>query len=104
MESLDADWNPATDYSRLSWGKCVASPDPPLEQGESGAAGVDPATRAKAEVARDLSYRLYTICERRKWAQEAIAYNALVLSWSDVQRLAEERKASAIPTQGEMQL
>lgn len=56
-----------------------------------------------AETPRDLSYRLYTICERRKWAQEAIAYNALVLSWADVQRLAEQRKASP-PMQGEMNL
>ena len=74
------------------------------QQGESGAADLIQQVGAKAEVARDLSYRLYTICERRKWAQEAIAYNALVLSWSDVQRLAEERKAAAVPTQGEMTL
>src|SRR5207249_152759 len=73
------------------------------EQGEFGAAELIHELGAKAEVARDLSYRLYTICERRKWAQEAIAYNALVLSWSDVQRLAQEKKAAA-PTQGEMQL
>jgi len=72
-----------------------------LEQGESGAAELIHQLGAKAEVARDLSYRLYTICERRKWAQEAIAYNALVLSWSDVQRLAQEKKAAA-PTQGEL--
>ena len=71
------------------------------QEGESGAAELIHQLGAKAEVARDLSYRLYTICERRKWAQEAIAYNALVLSWSDVQRLAQEKKAVA-PTQGEL--
>jgi putative DNA methylase len=47
---------------------------------------------AVAEVARDLSYRLYTVCERRKWAQDAIGYNALVLSWPDLKRLADEQK------------
>ncbi len=102
-EELDADWNPATD-SRLTIWEITHHLIRRLEQGESGAAELIQQLGAKAEVARDLSYRLYTICERRKWAQEAIAYNALVLSWSDVQRLAEERKASAIPTQGEMQL
>jgi len=101
-EELDADWNPATD-SRLTIWEITHHLIRRLEQGESGAAELIQQLGAKAEVARDLSYRLYTICERRKWAQEAIAYNALVLSWSDVQRLAEEKKAVA-PTQGEMQL
>ena len=90
---MDADWNPATD-SRLTIWEITHHLIRRLEQGETGAAELIHQLGAKAEVARDLSYRLYTICERRKWAQEAIAYNALVLSWSDVQRLAEERKAA----------
>jgi putative DNA methylase len=102
-EELDADWNPAED-ARLTIWEITHHLIRRLEQGESGAAELIQQLGAKAEVARDLSYRLYTVCERRKWAQEAIAYNALVLSWSDVQRLAEERKAAAVPTQGEMTL
>jgi putative DNA methylase len=100
-EELDADWNPAED-SRLTIWEITHHLIRRLEQGESGAAELIQQLGAKAEIARDLSYRLYTICERRKWAQEAIGYNALVLSWSDVQRLAEERKAAATPTQGEL--
>lgn len=100
-EELDADWNPAED-SRLTIWEITHHLIRRLEQGESGAAELIQQLGAKAEVARDLSYRLYTICERRKWAQEAIAYNALVLSWSDVQRLAEEKKAAATPTQAEL--
>lgn len=102
-EELDADWNPATDKRLTIW-EITHHLIRRLQQGESGAAELIHQLGAKAEVARDLSYRLYTICERRKWAQEAIAYNALVLSWSDVQRLAQEKKAAATPTQGEMQL
>ena len=37
-----------------------------------------------AEVVRELAYRLYTICERKGWAQEALAYNMLITSWSDI--------------------
>ena len=37
-----------------------------------------------AEVVRDLAYRLYTICERKGWSQEAQAYNMLVTSWSGI--------------------
>ncbi|HNW08276.1 MAG TPA: hypothetical protein PKM81_11195, partial [Verrucomicrobiota bacterium] len=100
-EELDADWNPATDKRLTIW-EITHHLIRRLEEGESGAAELIQQLGAKAEIARDLSYRLYTICERRKWAQEAIGYNALVLSWSDVQRLAEERKAAATPTQGEL--
>ena len=100
-EELDPGWNPATD-TRLTIWEITHQLIRRLEQGESGAADLIQQLGAKAEVARDLSYRLYTICERRKWAQEAIAYNALVLSWSDVQRLAHEKKAAATPTQAEL--
>ena len=30
---------------------------------------------------RQLAYRLYTLCERKGWAEEARAYNELVTSW-----------------------
>jgi putative DNA methylase len=39
-------------------------------------------------LARDLAYRLFNTCERRKWAQEALGYNQLVVSWPEIQRLA----------------
>ena len=44
----------------------------------------------KAEPARELCYRLYTLCERKKRAPEALAYNGLVLSWPEITRLARE--------------
>lgn len=47
---------------------------------------------------RDLAYRLYTICERKGWAQEALPYNELVVTWSEVGRLAVE-KVKAAPVQ-----
>ena len=34
-----------------------------------------------AEAARELAYRLYTLCERKGWAEEAGFYNALVIAW-----------------------
>ena len=51
---------------------------------------------ARAELARDLAYRLYGICERKGWTQEAQAYNALVLGWPELVRLARERKSTAV--------
>src|SRR5205807_9026541 len=40
------------------------------------------------ETARELAYRLYSLCERKKWAQEALAYNSLVASWPEIARLS----------------
>ena len=40
------------------------------------------------EVARELCYRLYTVCERKKRAADALAYNALAQSWPEISRLA----------------
>lgn len=48
---------------------------------------------SNAERAKDLAYRLYTIAERKKWAQEAYAYNALVVAWPEIQSRAAELKA-----------
>lgn len=50
---------------------------------------------SSAERAKDLAYRLYTIAERKHWAQEAYAYNALVVAWPEIQTRAAELKAAA---------
>lgn len=49
---------------------------------------VAPIMGANAEYAKSLAYRLYTIAERKGWAQEAHAYNALVVAWPDIQSRA----------------
>jgi len=61
--------------------------------GEVGAGDILRQASTQGEVARDLAYRLYTVCERKGWAQEALAYNSLVTSWSEISRLAH-REAS----------
>ena len=45
------------------------------------------------EQAKALAYRLYTIAEKKGWAQEAYAYNALVVSWPDIKSMAAELSA-----------
>lgn len=51
---------------------------------------VAPMFGSNAERAKDLAYRLYTVAERRGWAQEAYAYNSLVISWPEIQSRAAE--------------
>ena len=67
--------------------------------GESAAAELAAQLGAKAEAAREFCYRLYTLCERKKRAAEALSYNSLVQSWPEITRLArEEQKTEAEQT------
>jgi putative DNA methylase len=50
-------------------------------EGEDSAARLTKHLGGYADMARDLAYRLYQICERNKWAEEARAYNGLVVAW-----------------------
>ena len=53
---------------------------------------------SEPEQAKSLAYRLFTIAERKGWAQEAYAYNSLVIAWPDVQAKAAELQTSKIST------
>ena len=61
--------------------------------GEGAAAELVAKLGNKAEIARELAYRLYTMCERKKRTQEALSYNGLVQSWPEIMRLSRDREA-----------
>ena len=44
----------------------------------------------KSESIRQLSYRLYTVCERKGWAEDARAYNDLITSWQAIESASNE--------------
>jgi putative DNA methylase len=64
------------------------------KNGETGAAELLAKLGNKADLAKELAYRLYSLCDRKGWTQEAIAYNSLVTSWPEITRLANEYKPS----------
>jgi putative DNA methylase len=51
------------------------------QKGEKETANLKAKIGGMAEIARDLAYRLYTLCERKGWAEEAGYYNSLVVAW-----------------------
>ncbi|MCR4340304.1 MAG: hypothetical protein NUW01_10515, partial [Gemmatimonadaceae bacterium] len=98
-EELSKDWDPTLDPRVTAW-EVVHHLIRALESGgESEAAELVAKLGSKAEVARELCYRLYTLCERKKRAAEALSYNGLVQSFPELERLAKEpgRKAPAQP-------
>ena len=85
---LASGWDPVHDERLTTW-EAVHHLIRVLSQGgESAAAVLVRRLGGVAEVARDLCYRLYTVCERKKRAAEALAYNGLVQSWPEISRLA----------------
>jgi putative DNA methylase len=88
-EELPEGWDPATDTRRTVWEVTQYLIRALERSGEDGAAAILRRVGAQGEVARDLAYRLYSTCERKKWAQEALAYNSLVIAWPQVAQLAK---------------
>ncbi len=86
---LSSNWNPATARRLTVWEVTQRLIRALQEQGDAGAAAILAHVGAYGEIARDLAYRLYTVCERKKWADEALAYNSLVVEWSDISGAAE---------------
>lgn len=82
-------WDPATDKRLTVWETTQHLIRTLETEGESPAATLVCKLGGNAETARDLAYRLYSICERNKWAEEALAYNGLVIAWPELTKLAQ---------------
>lgn len=95
-DELPAAWDPTTDPRLTAW-EMVHHLIRVLESaGEGAAAALVAKLGTKAEIARELCYRLYTLCERKKRAAEALSYNGLVQSWPEIARLARAGGAHAM--------
>lgn len=97
-DELKSDWNPASDSRMPDWEIAQYLIHELDQKGELGAAALLAKLGDRAEAARDLAYRLYSLCDKKGWTQEAIAYNSLVISWPEITRLASDVKQS-VPVQ-----
>jgi putative DNA methylase len=82
------DWDPQADQRLPIWEVLHQLIRVFNTDGETGAAAVFAAVQSKAEAARQLAYRLYTLCERKNWAEDARAYNEVATSWSGIEAAA----------------
>ena len=104
-DELAPDWNPARDRRIVDW-ECAQHLVRALTAETGG--GIAEAARLvhgmgleRAEKARALAYRLYTLSERKGWSNEALACNILAISWPHI-RLAAAERAAGGPPQAEM--
>ena len=89
-EELADDWDPATDDRLTVWEAVHHLVHVLNTGGETAAAHLARQLGGVAETAREMAYRLYTVCERKKRPAEALSYNSLVQSWPEIVRLARQ--------------
>lgn len=87
---LSRDWSPESDTRLPVWEALHHLIRALNQEGESGAGALLARMPARAEPVRALAYRLYTLCERKSWAEEARDYNELVTAWSAIEQAAGE--------------
>ena len=101
-EELPEDWDPEKDRRLTVWEMTHHLIRLMYKESDEVAARVLAKLGDEGEKARDLAYRLYQICERSKWSQEAQPYNALVVAWPNL--TAEARRLEKRPTPEQMTL
>ncbi|WP_311065115.1 DUF1156 domain-containing protein [Halomonas sp. DWK9] len=85
-----SEWDPTTDKRTPVWEACHQMIRRLQNHGESAAGELLAKMPEKGEAIRQLSYHLYTLCERKKWAEEARAYNELIGSWHAIVAASHE--------------
>ena len=87
---MPSDWLPESDERMPIWEALHQLIRSLKQEGESGAGDLLARIPEKAEPLRALAYRLYTLCERQGWAEEARAYNELITSWTGIEAASHE--------------
>ena len=84
-----ADWNPPPDTRPPVWESLHHLIRALRQDGETAAGRLLTLIKAQGESIRLLAYRLYTLCERQGWAEDARAYNELITSWNGIESAAD---------------
>lgn len=84
------DWDPKGDTRIPVWEACHQMIRVLNQKGEAEAGALLARIPDLGEQVRQLAYHLYTLCERKKWAEEARAYNELIGSWHAIVTASNE--------------
>ena len=85
-----AGWNPQEDARVPVWETLHQLIQALKQEGERRAGDLLAAVSGTGDATRQLAYRLYTLCERRDWAEDARAYNELITSWGGIETAASK--------------
>ena len=102
-DDLPADWAPEKDERLTVW-EMLHHLIRLSKVSESLAADMLGRLGERADAAKELAYRLYAICERKKRSKEAQLYNELITVWPDLVILSRGSFPSPIARTGELEL
>ncbi len=94
---LPSKWSPENDTRTPVWEALHHLIRVLNQQGESAAGALLARMPSRGQATRSLAYRLYTLCERKGWAEEARAYNELAMAWNNIEQAMSE--AGVVNTQ-----
>jgi putative DNA methylase len=99
VEDLPAHYDPARDERVSVWEIVIRLAKALTESGVAEATRIMTAAspRVDLDTAKELAYLLYSICERKGWAQTALLFNGLGTSWNDLESTA---RSSAVQDSG----
>ncbi|MFO0592500.1 MAG: hypothetical protein U0441_33460 [Polyangiaceae bacterium] len=89
-EMRPIDYDPAADQIPTVWEFTQHLIRNLESEGEEAAAYLLKKLGPAADATRELAYRLYNTCERRKWAEDARSYNGLILAWPELEKLVTQ--------------
>lgn len=99
-EMRPIDYDPAADQTPTVWEYTQHLIRNLETDGEEAAAYLLKRLGPSADVTRELAYRLYNTCERRKWAEDARSYNGLILAWPELEKLVTQMGSEPPPAPG----
>lgn len=97
---MPRDWSPENDNRLAVWEGLHQLIRALNQDGESAAGALLARMPDKTASLNSLMYRLYTLCERQGWAEEARAYNELQGAWAGIEQASQE--VGHVNTQSQM--
>ena len=94
-------WDPVQDARKPVWESLHQLIRHLNLHGEGAAGALLARCGTQTGAIRALAYRLYTLCERKGWADDARAYNELVVAWSDIEQASLQASVPQ-PEQGSL--
>ena len=104
---IPASYDPAEDDRTSEWEICLHLAKRLQDQGSDAAARFMSAAREAGVVdlddVRELAYLLFSITEKKGWAETALLFNNLGTSWTDLED-ASRKMTGPVPAQGQLNL
>ncbi|MCC6334308.1 MAG: DUF1156 domain-containing protein [Myxococcales bacterium] len=101
---LSSTWDPQTDDDLTLWESALHLLRRLEVGGETDASVLVARLGQMAQRSRELAYRLFSVCERRGWVEDARAFNGLVTAWPELERLAASSSVVEIRQTGQLDL